>query len=286
MSLKIKIHPVFWLFALSSVVGGNYIVFLSALCSVIVHEYAHARSAYARGYILDTVTIAPYGAMLKGGEKIGDKDGIPIAAAGPIANFCICLALYALWWAFPSAYVYTKVLCDVNFVLGAFNVLPLYPLDGGRIIYAISKNKTRTLKAMKLSGMIFAGTLFCLYLASFFYTANHSLGVMAATLFASAVDGTEKETYKRLTDSTPYAKKFDAPIEKETVIVHWGLKLIRLLRQIKPDKKTVFEVVDDTLNTVRIFTENDIGKLCERYPLQCTLKELLSAYASEQGNLP
>lgn len=282
MNLKLKFHPAFWLFALTAVLNGDYIGFLASLASVLLHELAHAKSAYSRGYILDTVTLMPYGAMLKGCENISDKDGVPIAVSGPIANLAVCLCLYALWWAFPSAYVYTKRLCDVNFMLGAFNALPLYPLDGGRILLSITKNKTRTLKIMKITGITFAVCIFILYLASFFFKTNHTLGVMATLLFVSAVGGTEKETYKRLSENAPYLKNTDSVIEKETVMVHKDLKLVRLLSRIRADKKTTFEVVDDNLNSIKTLTEEDVNALCERYPLQCTIKELLSAYDARQ----
>lgn len=278
MNLKLKFHPAFWLFALASVIEGDYIGFLATLASVLLHESAHAKSAYARGYVLNTVTLMPYGAMLKGDERIDDKDALPIAVAGPLANLLVCLCLYALWWAFPSTYVYTKRLCDVNFMLSAFNALPLYPLDGGRMVLALTKNKMRALKAMKVLGIISAVAIFGLYLASFFYRTNYSLGVMATLIFVSAVGGIEKETYKRLSESAPYLKKTDSIIEKETVMVHWGLKLIRLLSRIRADKKTFFEVVDDQMNIVKTLTEEDVNALCEKHSLQCTLKELLSAY--------
>ena len=131
------------------VLEKKYVEFLAGLASVLIHELSHAKAAYERGYVLNRITLMPYGAVLKGGEKIDSADQIFIAAAGPGANAALCLALYALWWRFPVTYAYTEALFDTSLAIGLFNLLPLYPLDGARIVLAISKKPLRALKALR-----------------------------------------------------------------------------------------------------------------------------------------
>lgn len=280
--IRIKFHPAFWLFALAVVLQGGYAYLLATIAVVLVHELAHSRAAYSRGYVLDCVTLMPYGAMLAGGENISRKDSLPIAVAGPLTNFAICICLYALWWAFPSAYIYTKTVFEVSFAVGAFNLLPAYPLDGARIIVALSKSPVKALRALRIAGIILAFAVFGLYLVSYFYSLNYSLGVMAVLLYVSATGGTEKEMYRHLTEAIPYTKHLNSPIVRRTVMVHDGLKLIRLAKHIDADSYTTFEVVNDAFEKTAELTEKEVGQLLVGYPLQSALKEVLPVWRAER----
>lgn len=276
--IRIKFHPAFWLFALAVVLQGGYAYLLATIAVVLIHEFAHSRAAYSRGYVLNCVNLMPYGAMLAGGEDISRKDAVPIAAAGPLANFALCVGLYALWWAAPTAYPYTKVLFEVSFAIGVFNLLPAYPLDGARILVALGKNPVKTLRILRVIGMAIAFIMFGLYLVSYFYELNYSLGAMSVLLYVSATGGTEKEMYRHLTEAIPYTKHLNSPIIRRTVMVHDGLKLIRLTRHIDADSYTTFEVVDDNFAKVAELDEKEVGDLLVKYPLQSTLKEVLPAW--------
>lgn len=274
--LKIKIHPAFWIFAFIMVLQDNYITLLATLLCVAIHEWAHSKVAYNEGYYLDTLNLMPFGAMLSGNDNFSQKEGVKIAFAGPLVNFLTCIMLLALWWVMPPAYNYTKVIFDASVSLGFFNLLPIFPLDGARILIAISNNKHKSIKILKNLGIVVSSFLGILFLASFFYKANLSLGIIAATIYISSIGGSENESYKHIYESCFLHKKIDVPIEKQTIIVHQNLKLVRLIKQLKPNKDICFEVVDDSYKTICILTEKDLLKLSSKHNLQMTLKALLS----------
>ena len=281
---KLKIHPSFWLYALIMVISSDYVYFIASLFAVMLHEFAHAKVAYSCGYYLNQINLTPFGAMLQGGEKIKDSDGIKIAVAGPLSNFCCCILLLALWWLIPSSYSYTKVIYKANLVIGAFNLLPIFPLDGARVLIAVANKPLKLLKALRIVGILSSTLIFIGFLASFFVQVNYSLGIMATIIYLSSVGGTEKETYRLIANAIPYSKSFDAPIKKSTVMVHLDLKLIRLLRHIKPDTDTIFEVVDDNLKVITALNEQAVRELALRYSPQATIKELLSLYFDDKPN--
>lgn len=110
-------------------------LFLSAALAALEHECAHAFAARRSGFSLDKIVLMPYGAVIS-----GDIAGIPpqkevaVCLAGPLANGLTALAFVALWWLFPETYPYTDVAAYVSLSLFLVNLLPAYPLDGGRIL--------------------------------------------------------------------------------------------------------------------------------------------------------
>lgn len=273
--LKLKVHPTFWILAFILVLQNKFLYLIASLAAVFIHEWAHAKVAYNNGYYLDTLTLMPYGAMLKGEDNFRENEGLKIAFAGPLSNLVICTALLAIWWILPVSYNYTKVFFDASLTIGFFNLLPIFPLDGARIILAISKNKIKTLKIMKGFGIVISGLLGIAFLLTYFVTPNYSLGIMSAILYVSSVGCSDKEAYKIIGDNCPYVKKLDVPIKKCTVLVHYNLKLIRVLKHIKADTETSFEIVNDKLETLKILTEGEVRALALKENLHKPLKELL-----------
>lgn len=257
------------------VLEKKYVEFLAGLASVLIHELSHAKAAYERGYVLNRITLMPYGAVLKGGEKIDSADQIFIAAAGPGANAALCLALYALWWRFPVTYAYTEALFDTSLAIGLFNLLPLYPLDGARIVLAISKKPLRALKALRITGVVGSLAMLAAFVASAFFEINYSVGIMAVTLYLGAVGGTEKEQYRHLYECISETKIKNHPMELKSVTVHWDLKLISCFRRIKPDCICEFIVVNDEMQTVKKLSEKELLSLMASAPHGASVREVL-----------
>ncbi len=273
--VKIRIHPAFILFAIILVLQNKFVELLTTVFAVLVHEFAHAKVAYNCGYYMDSLTIMPYGAMLGTNDDFRGYDGVKISYAGPAANFITCIALTALWWMYPTSYNYTKPLYEASLTLGLFNLLPLFPLDGARILLSLTKKPLSVLKFLKGLGIAFSTVMEILFIASFFSEPNFSLGIMATILYVSQSRNTENEKYKFIGDSCPFLKNLDSPIKKQTVVVHFDLKLIRLLRYLKSDCELTFEIVDDELKVIKTLTENDVRKLALKANLHRPIKELL-----------
>ncbi len=274
-SFKIYVHPAFWVVAVVMVLQHKYVEFLAALLAVLLHETAHAKAAYERGYVLDRITLMPYGAVLKGGENIASSDQIFIAAAGPLSNGILCLTLYALWWRFPALYAYTETLFDMSLMIGLYNLLPLYPLDGGRILLALTKKPLRALKALRIAGIAASFIMLAAFILSAFYEINYSIGIMAVLIYLGAVGGTEKEEYRHLYERISETKLKNHPMELKTVTVHWGLKLISCFKRIRSDCITEFIVVNDDFVPVRRLTEKELTRLMASNQQRTAIKEAL-----------
>ena len=140
--MKVKLHPAFVVYIIFLIVYGQSISIFFYLLSVAIHEFAHGKVAKILGYKLDKMTIMPYGVCLNYETTMfSPYDEILIALFGPLANFIVCVILLALWWLFPLIYPQTVMFFWCNLILFAYNLLPCFPLDGGRILCAYLSTK-------------------------------------------------------------------------------------------------------------------------------------------------
>lgn len=143
------IHPLFLLFGVFYALTGRFFLFLTYTLTAVMHEFAHAAAAARVGYRLRRIVLMPYGAIIRGDlEGISFKDEIFVALAGPLANAAAALGFIALWWLFPDAYPYTDTAAFASLGIAAVNVLPAYPLDGGRVLFcALAKKRGKLSRA-------------------------------------------------------------------------------------------------------------------------------------------
>jgi len=119
--------------------------------SVLIHELAHSLVAKSRGLQVKSITL-----FLLGGvsnlENEPEKPGVEfaIAIAGPLTS----VALAGLFWAADSlgltpagpVQATAQYMAEINVLLAAFNILPGFPLDGGRVLRALIWGMTSDLK--------------------------------------------------------------------------------------------------------------------------------------------
>jgi stage IV sporulation protein FB len=237
---------------------------------------AHARIAYGRGYILNRIVLMPYGAVLYGEEKMRNNDAVAIALAGPLFNIFIAVVFFAAWWLVPGIYVYTDTFVYANLSVALFNLIPIFPLDGSRVVLAAAKNKTKALKLLRVFGVCAAVLLFVFFIFSVFYGINITAGVMAVFLYYGAVSGTKKEMYVHLSECLFGSKNITNGAEKKTVYVSENIKLVKLLKMINPDSVTTFIIVDDSFNVKKTLEENRLEPLLLKYDGGKTVKDVIN----------
>jgi len=121
---------------------GTVALAVALLTSIVLHELGHA--LMARRYGIETADITLY---VIGGvarlERMPRSAGpeLLIALAGPAVNFAIVLGLTLLiqfmgFVGLPDP-EFLQVVVAINWVLGLFNLLPVFPMDGGRVLRAI-----------------------------------------------------------------------------------------------------------------------------------------------------
>lgn len=116
--------------------------------TIVVHELSHAMVAKSRGLPVRSITLFALGGVAEIEKDAPDaKTEFWMGIIGPITSLVIgavCLAaLYAFGWA-PPEFPKTPLLAMlmwlgyINIMLGVFNLIPGFPLDGGRVLRAIA----------------------------------------------------------------------------------------------------------------------------------------------------
>jgi Zn-dependent protease len=128
--------------------------------SVFGHELSHALMGRAEGIEIEEIVLHPFGGLARlRNEPENPRAEFRIAVAGPAASFVFAiLAFGGAKVAALGGYVATVVvfffLAWGNLLLAVFNLLPGYPLDGGRVLRAILWRKSGSIsQATRLAGI-------------------------------------------------------------------------------------------------------------------------------------
>jgi stage IV sporulation protein FB len=125
-------------------IGLDY--FLSIFVAVLVHELAHTAVAKKLNHYVEHVYLDVFnGAAAIDTTYSPYNQTILIVAAGPLSNL-------VLW--FIGSYLGLDIFAQVNMFLFIFNILPIYPMDGGRICKAICQWITKPSIGRKINGYI------------------------------------------------------------------------------------------------------------------------------------
>jgi Zn-dependent protease/CBS domain-containing protein len=144
----------YWIMGIIGTVG----LFLS----IVFHEFCHSVVARKYGVPMKGITLFIFGGMAEMSEEpTSAKAEFMMAVAGPISSVLAGLAFYALLalgkqagWISPVKGV-LAYLAWINMILAAFNLLPAFPLDGGRVLRSILWGVKRNLRwASRISSRI------------------------------------------------------------------------------------------------------------------------------------
>ena len=163
--------------------GLGFLAAFLLLVSLTVHELAHSLVARRRGVAVDDITLWMFGGV----SHIHDDWESPgtelrVAAAGPAATLVVAALLLGITFALSSlgapllAVVIAQWLFAVNVLLLVFNLVPAFPLDGGRIVRGViwklkGNRRTATIAAAR-AGRAFAVLLMLLGVVDFFLTTD------------------------------------------------------------------------------------------------------------------
>ncbi|MFB6167829.1 MAG: site-2 protease family protein [Haloferacaceae archaeon] len=271
--------------------------------SVLVHEFGHSLVARRYGYEIDSITLWLFGGVARLVTMPEDwRHELVIAVVGPVVSVVLGAGCYALLLAvpgsFPAAQFVVAYLAVTNVALAVFNMLPGFPMDGGRVLRAFLARNQPYARATKQAAEVGKGFAFLLGIVGLF--ANLLLIALAFFIYMGASSEAQQTAMRAAFEDVVVADvmtprdRLDVVDEDTTVAElldrmvderHTGYPVMRggelvglvtlgdarAVREVERDAYTVGEVMtddlawvaagDDVMRAIETMGEHDVGRL-------------------------
>ena len=239
---EIRIHLTFllllvWIGAVYYQQGGADaalfgVVFISSVFAcVLLHELGHALAARRYGIRTPDITLLPIGGLARL-ERMPEKpmQEIVIAIAGPLVNVVIAAVLIMILGGLPMTTEidigettmtgFLSQLAAVNIILVLFNMIPAFPMDGGRVLRAVLALNMNRARATRIAARI--GQVIAVGFAAFgFASGNFILILIAVFIYLAATAESETtglmDMARRMTVDRAMIRAFEALVPGATI---------------------------------------------------------------------
>lgn len=278
MHISFLILPI--LFWLSLGVKGVVLI-LGVFVCVTLHELCHALQAKKFGVRVDTIVLLPIGGVASMGS-IPDKpyQEFRIAIAGPLFNIILAAILYypayhflgpdiffsmsLATWSHVVAYLYW-----LNIMLAVFNLLPAFPMDGGRVLRALLARVMTLQKATRIA--VNFGYFFIFVFAAWgLMSGNIWLLIIAFFVYISA---SQEASHVEITETLKRFKVKDI-LPNEYLSVSPDTRLSKILEMIFHSHQEDFPVLENGL-FVGIVARAGIISAIHQFGVEKTVKDIM-----------
>ena len=267
-----RLHPLFIAVGIFYTLKGELFLFLMSCLIAVQHECAHAFAAARLGYRLNKIVLMPFGAVIDGDMRgLALKDEIIIALWGPLCNLLTAVFFACLWWFAPTMYAFTDTACFSSLSIAVVNLLPAYPLDGGRMLRcALVKAFTKTAdgeekaveKAEKITRtitLVFALALTIVFIIQAIEKdINFSVIAFALFLFFGVFSGNKDGAkYERMDFSCTPLLRRGADVKKVAVLCSCPIK--NTFRFLTRGYYLILEVYDEKERRLFELSQNQLS---------------------------
>lgn len=174
---------------------------IGLFAGVLLHEFGHSLVAMRYGYEIESITLWLFGGVARFKEIPEDwKQEFTIAVAGPLVSVAIGIVAYVGFIALPESAAplkfVTGYLALMNISLAVFNMLPGFPMDGGRVLRALLARNRPHAKATQMAAEV--GKVFAFLLGIFGLFFNLFLVALAFFIYMGA-SGEAQQTVLKAT---------------------------------------------------------------------------------------
>ncbi len=230
------------------------IVALGLFAGVLVHELAHSVVARNKGIKINSITLMIFGGIASMEEGVPDpKAELPMALVGPLTSLLVGLVSVAIMYAIPGV-IPTAATAGVlvfifgylgllNIILFAFNLLPAFPMDGGRVLRAWLAKRMPLHRATKIAADVGKGFAIIFGIVGLFFF-NPFLILIALFIYIGAGMESTAVKYSYLLQNVTVGDMMSSPV----TTVPPTLPVSQVITMMYSSKHLGFPVVErDTL---------------------------------------
>jgi Zn-dependent protease/CBS domain-containing protein len=289
----LRVHVTFllflgWIFVASWVSGGpeaawqGLAFMLLLFACVVAHEFGHIFTARAFGVSTPDVTLLPIGGVARL-ERIPEQpyEEFLVAIAGPLVNVAIAFALVLLAGAhLDSGDLYavertTTSMVDrlaaVNLFLAVFNMIPAFPMDGGRVLRAVLAARMGYVRATELAALIGQGVAFALGFIGLF--SNPMLIFIAIFVYLAAASEAHVVAIRAMSRGVPVSAAMMTRFATLTPDAHVDEAVQTLLQTSQSE----FPVVDAAGKPVGLLGRGDLIRALKQLGPDARVADAMSA---------
>ncbi|NLY43662.1 MAG: hypothetical protein GX066_06795 [Clostridiaceae bacterium] len=280
----IYIHPTFFIIIPIAIITKSVKEIVILYGIIIIHEFFHLIVMLHYKIEIEQVKIMPFGITIKIKNNLIEKPEheIMVALAGPLSNALLAFAAYLV-----------KVYClyrtdDITFfifgniVIGTFNLMPVLPLDGGRILKAVLTLKWGYVKAfyfvMKLtrcmSFIFFIIGIYVFYITRF----NFSLLLIGTFLIFNGVYEQQNNRIILMKEIIYYKQKLikEGLWQAKNMVVISDYPAHKLLKNFSYNYFYLVTVIDNKMNILGTLTEMQIIDGLIRLGTNVSVEEIIN----------
>lgn len=263
--LNVTFNLLLLVFAGAAALAGYLREYLQALFFISVHEAGHMSvGALLRAQVCN-IRLLPVG--LNAEINMADCTGrqrIAVFIAGPCTSFILALSFLFLYnTGYPQDFFLRGIY--TNFYLGVFNLIPVLPMDGGRIIQelvAARLGTIRTGKLMKLVAAVLSAVIILAGAAGLFYSSwGVSLMVIGVYFFMCIGTSREETAFMNIKSllfrKSRVIRKGIYPVREIVALKHMKLaEVIKALDYV--DRFHIINILDEDMRIIKVMTEQEI----------------------------
>lgn len=219
---------------------------LGLFASVLLHELGHSAAAIRYGFPIHSITLWLLGGVAQLSDQPTDwREELVIAIAGPIVSIGLGVGLWIAVFLIPATMeamlFVVAYLALMNLVLAAFNMLPGFPMDGGRVLRALLARNQPFAVATAQAAQV--GKIFAIALGLLGLFGTNFLLIAVALFIYIAASGEAKYTALRSAVEGVTARDIMTPTEKLDTVGP-ELTVEALLEQMYQQRHTGYPVMD------------------------------------------